>query len=876
MNQSVLNFSTEERTCRLLSLATVFLLAGSLMLAGCSSKSKSGGDDDVEQVDDVTSALPSHSSSLALTSDDNTLLVVNRQNDSVSVIEVRDAGGNDSQTLLAELDVGKEPRYVAVLPDNSKAFVTNTVDGTVSVIDLSINPPAVSGAAIGVGSEPRGIAVTPNGKYIYVANHTSGTVSVIRTSSLQVINTVVTGGNPMAIAISNDGDTDDLDEEVLVTRFFAETIDATNRPDGFDDAKQGVIDRFTVNDSLTAGTTVSQVLLSPIANSGFAADRRQFCRNTRDALQANGTVFFNSGVDGLGNGAAALANETFCPDVASSDIDPNGPIAKNIQGVYPNQLYAAIIRDNYLIVPNVGAQPEPPVKFNVNVQPLVSVVDLTNNSQVSTNLNNQIKTETQPANIEGSLERVFGSDIVAIDASSDGNDLLIVSRGGNYVIRASLEADGSVSIGAPNDVVRIQTGNIPSGVIMSSDGNRAYTNNEVSTSVTVIDLQNNQVIDRDMQSSTPPAPGTQKHRNLVGKLAFFTALGIQDDHDLDADGVFDIALRDIEPLEFRGKASDNGWSSCASCHEDGHSDNVTWIFPTGPRQTIALEGTFEKGNINEQRILNWNAVRGSVTDFNNNSRGVQGGVGHATDVAGVDRSGEVFNHGPVTGVSDALDAMTEWVANSVRAPIMPDPEPASLVAGRTAFEQKCAACHAGSKWTKSSTALYQNDPTFAGNPLAANFFAVGKEPALDSNLTVAGPQIREVDNGGVITTFLDDVGTLDVSKALEIRGAGAIGGGTINKAGDPNDGVDVAKQSTQGFAPLGGIGFNSPSLLGVGYHFPLLHDGSAETMEQLFDKHTLPATGNSIAADINDAAVLESLKAFLLSIDDQTPTVAQP
>ena len=64
--------------------------------------------------------------------------------------------------------------------------------------------------------------------------------------------------------------------------------------------------------------------------------------------------------------------------------------------------------------------------------------------------------------------------------------------------------------------------------------------------------------------------------------------------DKNGDGSFDVALRDIDPLQHRNKASDNGWSSCASCHDDGHSDNVTWIFETGPRQTIPLEGTFAR------------------------------------------------------------------------------------------------------------------------------------------------------------------------------------------------------------------------------------------------------------------------------------------
>src|SRR5262249_47632633 len=153
----------------------------------------------------------------------------------------------------------------------------------------------------------------------------------------------------------------------------------------------------------------------------------------------------------------------------------------------------------------------------------------------------------------------------------------------NFVVRAKLGQDGKLSIiDGANKAVRLQTGNLPSGVVISRSGKRAYTNNELNTSITAINLDTNTVLTRDIESSAPPAPGSVQHRRLVGKLAFFTALGLPDK------GVFDMPLRTIDPLPHRGKASDNSWSGCGSCHEDGHSDNVTWIFETGPRQTIPL------------------------------------------------------------------------------------------------------------------------------------------------------------------------------------------------------------------------------------------------------------------------------------------------
>ena len=87
---------------------------------------------------DFTELFPqSRSSSIALTSDDTRLVVVNRQKASASVFRVRAANGADVNEPPVEVTVGKEPRYVAITPDNKRALVTNTIEGSVSVIDLA-------------------------------------------------------------------------------------------------------------------------------------------------------------------------------------------------------------------------------------------------------------------------------------------------------------------------------------------------------------------------------------------------------------------------------------------------------------------------------------------------------------------------------------------------------------------------------------------------------------------------------------------------------------------------------------------------------------------------------------------------------------------
>ena len=74
-------------------------------------------------------AGPTNSQPLALSADDSLLLVANPDNNSVTLFDA----GNDN-ARLAEIPVGKEPNGVALSPDGTRAYVANTVDGTISVL----------------------------------------------------------------------------------------------------------------------------------------------------------------------------------------------------------------------------------------------------------------------------------------------------------------------------------------------------------------------------------------------------------------------------------------------------------------------------------------------------------------------------------------------------------------------------------------------------------------------------------------------------------------------------------------------------------------------------------------------------------------------
>jgi DNA-binding beta-propeller fold protein YncE len=780
-------------------------------------------------------AAPTRSTTIALTSNERNVVVVNREANSVSIIQVKDKNGNDVSNKIAEIPVGEEPRCVAVHPSSPAAYVTNGITGTVSVVDLNRHTVV---AELKVGTEPRGCALTPEGDLLYVANHTEGTVSIIVTSNPLnpiVDGTVTVGGRPWAIAITDNGTKNSSDETVFVTDVFAELNPAFSDPvfDGNGEArdlgKQGVVHAFPAGNG---NPSITKITLAPLTNSGFNANRispNNFC-------------------------GAAAHSLIFCPD--PNDI--NNPInTADPQGVFPNQLTSGLIRGDRLYLPNIGSQPEPPEMFNVNVQALVYNVDVSALKEVPAehvNLNNQIKVET--AQPPPSLDRTFGNDLVAIDSNAAGDKFVIVSRGGNQVFRATLDASGQLDIqnAAKTGVdCRLQTGNLPSGVAMRKDGTRAYADNEANFSVTSMDTDNCLTLQLDISSSEPPAPGSLEHNVLVGKLAFFTALGIPDN------GFQGTDIRDIIPRNFKDKASKDAWSSCGSCHLDGLVDGTTHIFGTGPRQTKSLDEFFSKQDPEDQALLNWSAVRGSNSDFNNNSRVNQGGCGFASDIfdpgncftkvnnmppgPNTIANPAIYDHGITQGGSDALDAQTLWIFAAVRP--LHQPQPADTSAGRTVFEQpffgkSCATCHGGVKWTKSE--IFHRD-----NPAAT----MQNGPALDPGVSNTNNEFKSFTCNGVTFNYLEKVGTFD-----------------------PNDPIEIRDNAAAAIA-LGADGFNVPTLLSINYSAPYLHRGQAQTLEEVFPLHGLGPDGQvfppmTTIANTLSAQQQADLLVFLKSIDGTT------
>jgi YVTN family beta-propeller protein len=332
--------------------------------------------------------------------------------------------------------------------------VTNAVSGTVSVVDASQRTVIMT---IAVGASPP-VALTLDGR-LYVANLASDSVSVIDTGNDSVVKTIAAvGSKPRAIAITEvSGKT-----KVYVTQFLAQLVDdarSVDQKEGRDDGREG---RVSVIDAST-DTLVKTIKLAAKA-TGFQSDG-----STLDKIV----------------------------------VDAANPAASKVNTLaFPNQLESIVVRGNRAYLPHTASSPNGPVKFNVNVQAFVSVIDTDADQEVvgeTFNMNKGVQ-------FEAVGKKLFPTNPAALAFKHSGTfEGLVLSRASDRLVRMVLDASNKPTINAPlaagdpGNVVRIEVGveagdtrnSSPEGVVINAGDTRAYVMNLVSRDVSVIDIAGN-------------------------------------------------------------------------------------------------------------------------------------------------------------------------------------------------------------------------------------------------------------------------------------------------------------------------------------------------------------------------------------------------
>lgn len=847
-----------------------------------------GADEEPPPPDDhdaLVSTLPGRGAAVAIAEDDSVAVVVNRDQGSVSVLKLGEE--EPSLELVAELDVGEgsEPWQVAIDPAADYAYVVLRRDQKLVRIGGLKSTPAVAGS-VAVGSEPTAVALSPTGAYAYVANWNEGTVDEIETANMKVHRSfdlnaalVATGvlgevaprpalAHPRSLAVSNDLDADDTDESLYVTEFFGQQLEA-ELADGSnaDTRKVGMVYSVALSDA-----SIQTIQLGALDDIGFKDDKGQASGCYPNQLQAIAL-----------NGPFAY--------VVSVCASPEGPLGAKVTTTTcaaVEDCSALNLVEPVCALPFAGAASSVCVdvaSVKTTTAPVLSVIDTRTGHEVpdsATNLNASFAALYKKNSTAAGGQRfpLFANDIAFVPGTAVA---YLTASGSDAAFRVELDA-GTARVHAVGSSTQLfinlsPNGKSPIGMAIGNlNKKRALVANDVTRNASLIDFNTQSVALKGMdpvlaQTSSLPLAGSDEDDILQGKRFFNTGLA-------------------------RWSLRGQGWGACQSCHGDGLTDNVTWYFARGPRQSISLDGSFASNDHSDQRIFNWTAIFDEVDDFELNTRGVSGGVGAIVsalstppatgdriDIAGLGHAGLSGSAAKAADPSNPLGLdpapkLRDWqqitrymqTLRSPRAPVTLDPY--AVEKGRELFTEygACQGCHGGDKWTISR--LFYEPNTTTNAQLSTTPFTVpaGFPTALLPAQVPANQTLRF--NGGNAAAFdqiqcaIRPVGTFNVAEPdvgiAELR-------------------VDMTTLAQGAGNPAGeGAGFNPPSLLGLGTGAPYLHAGNARTLEALlastFETHHRSLAPNFLAetdpADVQRQ--VDQLVQFLLSIDEASEPTEIP
>jgi hypothetical protein len=900
--------------------------------AGCGGDNTMTADPDGAGDDEGELPGPSRGSAVVLSADDQVAVMVNRDVGSVSVFELsyddydRYSSDGKESTLptlkkTAEIDLGKdsEPWQAVISPSGKTAYVILRKDQqVVKISDLKKYPH--EDGRVQVGSEPTGIAMTPSGKRLWVANWVDGTLNEIDAKQMKVKSTVDLNkvlapellghveprpslAHPRSVAITSNLNRYDDDESVLVTEYYGVRYQ-TLQSDGSnaDTSLQGIVYKLDLG-----SRKVKVIRLDPLTDIGFRdQDNVQagcYPNQLQSVTVAGSYAFVSSicaspkGQIGVFAGPAAKACmvDTECPGQAVGSC-----VANKCKTNCDADLQCGANEGK--CVANVCAPNTASVKTATAT--VVSVIDIARGTEIknaTASLMSEFNKLFVKKNVPDDASRRFPavpSDLAFIPkpvfrhgkekiGETFAGQAFLTAKGADAVFPVKYDLDGSGKIErvgsdqgdfidlAAKGLAADDVGKNPTGIAIGYNGRYfALVANEITRSLSVLDLSKKiaagkSAVVQGLAATALPAQGSLEEKQLAGERFFETGTG-------------------------RWSLKAQAWQSCESCHTDGLTDNVSWHFGRGIRQSIDLSGMFSKKNPNDQRILNWTAQRDEMDDFDNNTKGVSGGLGAivfqvsdppaAADQIILAKIGHNELDGSSAKVADPANplglaqpgVLPDWgniteYARTIRAPRAPtNLDWYRVEQGKKLFaEANCAGCHGGDKWTISKVFF---DPGVETNKLLSVTNWVKPEGFPDALLPAIDPakQLLRFPAGNAafdqLQCILRPVGTFDVSDG---------------QAGVAELRQDM-KTKSQG-AEENGNGFNPPSLLGVQAGAPYLHSGGALTLESLFSPaftahHAALKPGFLDEKDPYREQKVGWLVQYLLNIDEatQAPEIPAP
>ena len=361
------------------------------------------------------------------------------------------------------------------------------------------------------------------------------------------------------------------------------------------------------------------------------------------------THFFGAGVTVIDPGSAAVA-----PTVRATWALPETPPRDEsrlahgqVRGVYD---VAARPDSDELWLPHLllGTDTaQPALDFQSTVFPALSIVHAGGRYQTTLSVDAQ--------DVPG-IDGAFG-DVVsgphALAFTPDGAFALVVDASSEDLLAIDART------GAEAALLRPLPGHQPEGIALSPDGTLAYIDERNTGDVAVVRIDRSAGLALTIDGAAIP-------RLARDPMPAALRLGQHVFHSANSD---EYAI------------TQNHWVACASCHLEGRSDGVTWLFTGGPRDTPS-----NAGGMLGTGFLFRAAARTRVQDYWHTIEREQGGA--------------------LDPVLDAalLDALAAYVNFAIPPAVPPTTDPQLVAAGRAIFARAdvgCATCHAGPRFTDS-------------------------------------------------------------------------------------------------------------------------------------------------------------------------------
>lgn len=486
------------------------------------------------------------------------------------------------------------PHARPIVTSGEHVFVVNTPADTVDVINTRSRKIV---ARVNVGIDPVGLAVRPDGKEIWVANHVSDSVSVIDTDStspayLHVVATV-----------------QDIDPRSKATRFDEPTgiafasdtkayvaLSSENKIAVIDVATRRVTKRLTITAQDPRAIMVRGDRLYVIP---FESNNKTQLSGGTGELDKEYETFDAHRHSIAVNNVLSIGHVTDIikhPEVPDRDLyifDTTTDRLVEVVDTLGTLLYGLTVDSRGTVfVAQADARNDANGRAGTKKHGLKELDNRAFHNQITTvefqggSAGTPAFIDLEPRVPEHPAAGMALATPFAIQVSDDDSTLVVSAAGSDKVFTVDT-ASGAV-------LGRVTVGAVPRGIALETNSSgqptQAWVLNAVANTVSLIDLSQLAAprVRDTVSLYDPTAPAIKQ-----GRIAFNTA-----------------------------SASTTGTFSCASCHPDGHTDQLLWVLKTPivtggnqimPRSTMPIRG------LRDTEPYHWDGIPGDPYGGNNSA-----------------------------------------------------------------------------------------------------------------------------------------------------------------------------------------------------------------------------------------------------------------